>query len=142
MDLIHAPELKCHTTNALRVAHQEVIDAAITKWTQRQSLRSILSQLDAAQIPVGPIHPVQDMATEPHFQARHMFEHVTIPGHAHPLHVPSISPKLSGTPGATKWPGKPLGSDTRWCLSHVLGLSSMTIEQLISDNIVFVPSSH
>ena len=136
MDLIGAPELKVHKTNVERVAHQPAIDAAIGAWTSTLTLAEALAQLDAARIPVGPINSIAEMAADPHFAARGMFESVDVPGHAQPLRIPAVSPKLAGTPGETKWPGQPLGADTTWCLETVLGLSDAEIQQLIQDRVV------
>ncbi|KAF0683141.1 Aste57867_24829 [Aphanomyces stellatus] len=137
MDLIGQPDLKVHKTNVERVAHVDTIDAAIGAWTSTLPLHEIVATLDAAKIPVGPINSVKDMTEDPHFAHREMFEQVTIPGHATPLQIPSISPKLQSTPGRTKWPGKPLGSDTRHVLTTVLGLSDAEVAALVADKIVF-----
>ncbi|OQR97162.1 formyl-coenzyme A transferase [Achlya hypogyna] len=137
MDLIGAPHLKVHKTNVERVAHVEDIDTAIGKWTSTMPLHEILAKLDDARIPVGPINSIAEMSVDPHFAARGMFEAVAIPGHDRSLRIPAVSPKLSETPGRTKWPGKPLGADTRWCLESVLGLSAPEIDRLIRDEIVF-----
>ncbi|KDO35019.1 hypothetical protein SPRG_01083 [Saprolegnia parasitica CBS 223.65] len=137
MDLIGAPQLKVHKTNVERVQFQADIDDAIGRWTASLPLADILLQLDNARIPVGPINSITEMAQDPHYAARNMFESVTIPGHTKPLQIPAVSPKLSGTPGRTEWPGKPLGADTKWCLETVLCMSPAEIEKLLRDEIVF-----
>ncbi|CAK4675272.1 unnamed protein product [Aphanomyces euteiches] len=137
MDLIGAPELKVHKTNSDRVVHKETIDAAIGKWTSQYTLQEIVAKLDEAKIPVGPINSVKEMAVDPHFAERGMFEDVDIPGYSKPLQLPAISPKLHSTPGETKWPGKSLGSDTRWALSTVLGMPDSEIDALVAEKVVF-----
>ncbi|OQR93313.1 formyl-coenzyme A transferase [Thraustotheca clavata] len=137
MDLIGAPHLKVHKTNVERVEYVADIDEAIGKWTSTLTLNEVLAKLDEAKVPVGPINSIAEMTQDPHYAARNMFESVEIPGHSKPLQIPSVTPKLSGTPGQTKWPGKPLGADTKWCLSSVLGMSQTDIEKLLRDEIVF-----
>ncbi|ETV90660.1 hypothetical protein H310_14612 [Aphanomyces invadans] len=137
MDLIGEPALKAHSTNTIRVVHQQAIDEAIAKWTKTLPLAEIVRQLDAAAIPVGPINSVADMSTDPHFAHREMFEPVQVPGHGKPLNIPSISPKLQATPGRTNWPGQPLGSGTRRVLKEVLGLSDTQVDALVMDKVVF-----
>ena len=54
------------------------------------------------------IGTVKDMVEDPHYQARGMFEEVEVGGR--PLKIPAMSPRLSGTPGGTEWPGPSVGS--------------------------------
>ncbi len=94
--------------NTGRVQHEQEIDDAITAWTSSHDSQDILRQLEAASVPSGPIYNVEDMAADPHFQARGLFEEVEINGK--PLKIPALIPKLSETPGGTAWPGPAVGS--------------------------------
>lgn len=117
-DLAHDPRLQ---TNSGRVTHEAEIDLALTDWCRRQSSADILHTLENARVPAGPIYNARDMLNDPHFQARGLFEQVEINGK--PLKIPSISPRLNGTPGKTQWPGADVGSHTREVLCQQLGLS-------------------
>lgn len=108
--------------NAGRVKHETEIDAAIAAWTRANESREILRILDDISVPGGPIYSVADMAADPHFNARGMFEQVEID--SAPLKIPGIVPKLSDTPGATQWPGPKLGEHTDAVLRGLLGLSA------------------
>jgi formyl-CoA transferase len=106
-DLAQHPELD---DNAGRVAHQEEIDAAIEAWTRRHPLDEVLTALDRAGVPAGPIYTAADIAKDPHYAARGMLErHQIGPGTAS---FPGIVPRLEQNPGATRWLGPDLGADT------------------------------
>ena len=106
-DMAADPQL---ADNAGRVKHDAMIDAAIAQWTKQLSSDHVIACLEAADVPVGPIYAVDDMLSDPHYQARDLFEEVETP--AGSLKIPAILPKLSATPGRTDWPGGPVGAHT------------------------------
>ena len=120
--------------NAGRVAHEQDIDDAITAWTSSLDADDVLTQLDAASVPSGPIYSVVDMMQDPHYQARGLFEEVDIDGT--PLKIPAMPPLLSDTPGATSWPGPPVGTHTREILGGLLGLSDAELDALHQEGVV------
>lgn len=111
-----------------RVAHQELIDTAIADWTAGLSMQDALQVLEDAAVAAGPILNVEDMFAHPHYQARGAFEEVTVDGK--PLHIPSISPRLVGTPGRTDHPGPRLGEHTEAVLRDLLELDDAALERL------------
>lgn len=106
-----------YATNAGRVEHQNFIDGSIAVWTQSLSADDVIAKLEAVEVPVGPIFNVADMMSDPHYQARGLFEEVVV--NEKPLVIPAITPKLSATPGRTDWPGGPVGTHTDEVLSAV-----------------------
>ena len=116
-DMAADPQL---ADNAGRVKHEAMIDAAIAQWTKQLSSDHVIACLEAADVPVGPIYAVDDMLSDPHYQARDLFEEVETP--AGSLKIPAILPKLSATPGRTDWPGGPVGAHTEDILLE-LGLT-------------------
>ncbi|KAJ1533363.1 hypothetical protein HK096_005351, partial [Nowakowskiella sp. JEL0078] len=59
-------------SNAGRVKNQVEIDGAIEKWTLTADSNKILSILEEAGVPAGPIYNIADIALDPQFQARDM----------------------------------------------------------------------
>jgi formyl-CoA transferase len=97
--------------NALRVQRVEEIDAAIGAWTQPRTVADVVAALQAASVPVGRIYTVQDIAADPHYQARGMIQRITsADGLA--LDVPGVVPRLSRTPGRIARPAPRLGEHT------------------------------
>lgn len=97
-------------SNNGRVQQQQLIDAAIGGWTSAHSSNDVITSLEAVDVPVGPIYSIADAFNDPHYQARGLFEDVTTPNGK--LKIPAILPKLSATPGQTKWAGGEVGSHT------------------------------
>jgi len=106
-DLANDPQLE---KNPGRVIQEKMLDAAINDWCGQYTMQEVISLLEAAKVPVGPIYNVADMFTDPHFRARNLFEKVGINGDE--LELPAMAPKLSATPGGTEWPGAKIGEHT------------------------------
>lgn len=121
-------------SNPGRVEHEAEIDAALASWCAAGESAELLRRLEEARVPAGPIYNVEDMLADPHFRERKLFETVEIDGQ--PLKIPAILPKLSRTPGATRWPGAELGKDNREVLGGLLGLSEEQIEVLRSAAVI------
>jgi crotonobetainyl-CoA:carnitine CoA-transferase CaiB-like acyl-CoA transferase len=68
------------------------------------------------------------MLSDPHFNARGLFETVEIDGK--PLKIPALLPRMSRTPGSTRWPGADLGSANQEVLGDLLGLDEEQISEL------------
>ena len=124
-DMANRPE---YATNADRVRNEPEVDGAISAWTATLTAAEVVEKLEAAQVPVGSIYTVKDMLKDPHYKARGMFEEVEVGGR--PLKLPAMTPKLSGTPGGTEWPGPEVGSHSVEVLKSILGRSDADIEAL------------
>lgn len=120
--------------NAGRVEHELEIDNALAAWCMSKDADEILQLLEQVRVPGGPIYNVQDMFSDPHFNARGMFEQVEINGK--PLKIPAIVPKLSATPGRTEWPGGDIGSHTQEVLQSLLNLSAAQISELQTTGVI------
>lgn len=130
-DLATDPRL---ANNAGRVMHEKEIDEVIAAWTRAHPSEQILATLDGISVPGGPIYSVADMAADPHFNARGLFEQVEVDGT--PLKIPAILPRLDSTPGATHWPGPKVGEHTDAVLTQLLGLSAEQLSDLRAKNVI------
>jgi crotonobetainyl-CoA:carnitine CoA-transferase CaiB-like acyl-CoA transferase len=117
-----------------RVPRTLEIDEAIQSWCAMQTIENALDILQKADVPVGKIYSVRDMMSDPQFLARRMFEqHAFADGT--PVKLPAITPKLSETPGETKWLGPTLGEHTDDVL-RTLGYDDAGIAALRRDGVV------
>jgi crotonobetainyl-CoA:carnitine CoA-transferase CaiB-like acyl-CoA transferase len=114
--------------NAGRVEHEPEIDAVISEWMKTMTGDEALAVLEQAEVPSGPIYSVADMFTDEHYRARGLFE--TVESNGKPLTIPAMVPKLSDTPGGTRWPGPALGAHNQEILGEMLGYSDDKIEAL------------
>ena len=78
-DLAEDPRL---SHNAGRVEHEKLIDDALAAWTRSLDSAEVLSRLEEADVPSGPIYSVADIMDDPHYRAREMFHRVEIDGGA------------------------------------------------------------
>jgi formyl-CoA transferase len=124
-DLGEDPEL---AHNDGRVARTAEIDSAIQDWCAGRTIDQALAVLEGAQVPASRVYSVADMFADPHFAARGMIERVRM-ADGSPLGVPGIVPKLSETPGRTRWLGAALGQHTDEVLG-ALGVPAAELAQL------------
>ena len=121
-DLADAPDLG---DNAGRVARVAEIDAAIGAWTAGRTVQAVMDTLSAARVPAGKVYTAQDIAEDPHYQAREMLlTQATRDGYS--VTVPGVVPKLSATPGTVRTSAPRLGDDT----DAVLAEAGLTREQI------------
>ncbi len=123
-----------YATNVERVEHEAEIDQALTDWTAGRAAGEVVRLLEEADVPAGLLYNAEDIARDPHYRARGMFEEVEVGGR--PLKVPAVVPKLSATPGGTDWPGPALGAHNREVLGSLLGLSDAEIERLGREGVI------
>ncbi|SMF98041.1 CaiB/BaiF CoA transferase family protein [Burkholderia singularis] len=107
-DLADDPAL---ARNDGRVPRTDEIDAAIAAWLAPRTIDDALTVLNAADVPASRIYSVADMFTDPQFAAREMIQRFKWAGD-NEIALPNITPKLSGTPGETRWLGPELGEHT------------------------------
>lgn len=130
-DLANDPTL---ARNDGRVPRTAEIDDAIQSWCSRHAIDDALAALAAADVPVSKIYSVADMFRDPQYAARRMIERALLPDGT-PLAIPGVVPKLSATPGATRWLGPKLGEHTDEVL-RALGHGDDEIEALRRDGVI------
>ena len=107
-DLANDPSL---ATNAGRVPRARELDRAIETWTKEHDLDAVLEALEQADVPSGRVYDAEDIMNDAHYAARKVIEQWKLPDGT-PMKIPGVVPKLSETPGATRWLGPTLGAHT------------------------------
>ncbi|MBA0916089.1 MAG: CoA transferase [Nitrosospira sp.] len=130
-DLANDPEL---VHNDGRVPRTNELDEVIAAWTMQHSLDEILEALSKAEVPVGKIYDIADIVNDTHYQARGMIQQFELPDGCS-VKLPGIVPKLSRTPGETRWIGPKLGAHTAEVL-YSLGYDEAAQETLKADGII------
>jgi formyl-CoA transferase len=124
MTAIGRPELANDPSlahNDGRVARTDEIEKAIGGWVATHDLDRVLAVLEKADVPSGKIYDIADIVKDAHYAAREMIRsHRLEDGTS--LELPGIVPRMSETPGDTKWIGPTLGEHTAEVLS-ALGYS-------------------
>ncbi|MFE3037499.1 CaiB/BaiF CoA transferase family protein [Streptomyces canus] len=131
MHLVGRPELidePWFATGAERAAHADVLDAAVGSWIARHSRADVLAAFEKAEAAVAPIQDVRDVLADPQYQALDTVTTVDDPDLG-PLRMQNVLFRLSSTPGAIRWAGRPHGADTDEVLRE-LGLTEAELTAL------------
>ncbi len=107
-DLADDPDL---AKNDGRAARSDELDEAIGAWCSALDLDDVLAALDRAEVPAGKIYDIADIVKDVHFQARDMVQEAKLRG-GKTMKIPGVVPKLTDTPGGTRWLGPELGEHT------------------------------
>ncbi len=124
-DLADDPEL---AHNDGRARRSDELDEAIEAWTSSRSLKDALEVLEEAAVPSSGINTAAEIFEDPHFRARGMISEQPLPD-GEQISLPGIVPKLSATPGTTRWLGPKLGEHNEEILSG-LGYDAEAIQSL------------
>ena len=87
-----------------------------------------------AEVPSSRVYAIADMFADPQFIAREMFASATLPD-GQSFRMPGIVPKLSETPGETRWIGPALGEHTDAVLA-ALGYDAAHIARLRAEGAI------
>lgn len=115
-------------TGAERALHADVLDGAVGAWIARHSRDEVLAEFEKAEAAVAPVQDVRDVMTDPQYRALDSVTTVDDP-ELGPLRMQNVLFRLSATPGAIHWAGRPHGADTDAVLTE-LGLTGPEIEAL------------
>jgi formyl-CoA transferase len=121
-------------TNEGRVARAAELDEAIERWTRAHELDAVLESLERAEVPSGRVYDAADIVNDVHYAARRMIEQWPLPD-GKPVRFPAVVPKLSDTPGATRWLGPTLGEHTTEVLG-ALGYSETELAGLREGGVI------
>lgn len=118
-----------------RGARQGELDAIIGRWSSALASEALLALLREAAVPAGLLYEPKDMLLDVHMLDRQSV--ITVPTDSYgDLAMQNVFPKMSGTPGTVRWPGRALGADTDEVLASVLKLPHERIEALRRDGVV------
>ncbi|WP_320776263.1 CoA transferase [Streptomyces sp. CRN 30] len=131
MRLVGRPELidePWFTTGAGRARHAEVLDRAVGDWIAVRPRAEVLAAFERAQAAIAPVQDVQDVMADPQYRALDTVTTVDDP-ELGPLRMQNVLFRLSATPGAIRWAGRPHGADTEEVLTE-LGLTPGEVKEL------------
>ncbi|MFH9983083.1 CaiB/BaiF CoA transferase family protein [Streptomyces sp. NPDC017179] len=131
MRLVGRPELidePWFASGEERAAHADLLDEAVGGWIARHTRTEVLAAFEKAQAAIAPIQDVRDVMADPQYRAL---------GSLTTLHDPELGRmrmqnvlfRLSATPGAIRWAGRPHGADTDAVLTE-LGLTAEELAAL------------
>ncbi|MFF9861206.1 CaiB/BaiF CoA transferase family protein [Streptomyces tendae] len=137
MRLVGRPELidePWFATGADRARHTDVLDAAVGDWIARHTRADVLTAFEKAEAAIAPVQDVRDVMADPQYQALDTVTTVDDP-ELGPLRMQNVLFRLSATPGAIRWAGRPHGADTEEVLTG-LGLTPADVKELREEGVV------
>ncbi|OWT59133.1 CaiB/BaiF CoA transferase family protein [Candidimonas nitroreducens] len=116
-------------------ANMLALDQIISTWTRGYDVLDLAEMLESAAVPSSRVYTIADIFEDPHYRARGMLESVPHSELGDTTQI-GVVPRLSRTPGAIRFTGPELGSDTRAVLQKELGLDGDAIDDLIEAGVV------
>ncbi|MFE2536083.1 CaiB/BaiF CoA transferase family protein [Streptomyces sp. NPDC059371] len=115
-------------TGADRARHADILDGAVGAWIAERGRDEVLAAFEKAEAAIAPVQDIRDIMSDPQYQALDSVTRVEDP-ELGPLRMQNVLFRLSATPGAIHWAGRPHGADTDAVLGE-LGLTTAEIGAL------------
>ncbi|MBP0462056.1 CaiB/BaiF CoA transferase family protein [Streptomyces montanisoli] len=115
-------------TGTGRAEHADEIDAVVGAWIARHDRDEVVAAFEKAQAAVAPVYDVRDVMEDPQYRALGTVADVE-DGELGRVRMQNVLFRLSATPGAIRWTGRPHGADTTGILTE-LGLGEAEIDAL------------
>lgn len=130
-DLLSDPRF---ATNDGRVAHNDLVDAALAAAIGTRTLDDMLRLFETTELTACPVYDIADIARDPHVAARGIL--LDVPDAAlGTVRMSAPTPRLAGTPAAVRWTGPPLGAHTEEVLTEI-GVDAAELDALRRDGVV------
>ncbi len=94
-----------------------------------------MAEFEAAGAAVAPVYNAADLVADPQVQALQMLTEVPDPDLGSVL-MHNVLFRMSATPGAIRFPGRPIGADTRTVLCEELGVDEQRLAELEERGVV------
>jgi crotonobetainyl-CoA:carnitine CoA-transferase CaiB-like acyl-CoA transferase len=138
MHLVGHPEVvnePWFASGAERAKHADLLDEMVGGWIARRPFTEVVATFEEAQAAVAPIYDITQVMADPQYQALESITTVDDP-ELGPLKMQNVMFRLSDTPGAIKWTGKPRGADNAAVYSELLGLKTEQIQVLAEKGVL------
>ncbi len=96
-----------------RVEHRVELDQRMADWISARTADDVIAAFEEAHAACAPVYTMADLAADPHMAARDAI--VDVDG----TPMQGLIAKLSATPGAIRWAGRPLGADQEEVLAEL-----------------------
>ncbi|NJN39563.1 MAG: CoA transferase [Gammaproteobacteria bacterium] len=133
-ELLEDPRFK---TNSDRMQHRAELIEILSAKTRQRTTEELVTALDAAGIPAGPVNTIGEMLADPHVLAREMVVETVHP-RAGPTKGLGVPIKFTATPGGVRRPAPLLGEHTRAVLREA-GYADAEIDVLASTGAALAP---
>lgn len=122
-------------TDAARVLNFEVLHAKMSEWSASRSTQDVVSAMQLARIPCGPVLTPQQAFDEPHLQAVGFWKYVDYPGFDQAIPLASPPVDMSASPLAIRTRSPTPGEHSDQILAE-LGYAAREIDELRARSII------
>ncbi|RKN09304.1 CaiB/BaiF CoA transferase family protein [Streptomyces radicis] len=130
MRLVGRPEVideEWFATGAGRASHADDLDEAVGAWIARHERAEVIEAFERAEAAIAPINDIRDVMADEQYRALGSITEVE-DEELGTVRMQNVLFRLSGTPGAIRWAGRPHGADT----DEVLGGLGLSPEEIAS----------
>jgi crotonobetainyl-CoA:carnitine CoA-transferase CaiB-like acyl-CoA transferase len=121
-------------TNDARVAHNDLVDAALAGAIGSRPLDEMARLFEAHDLTASPVYDIADITGDPHVIARGIL--VDVPdADLGAVRMTAPTPRLGETPAAIRWTGPALGAHNRE-VYEAMGLDDAELRALERDGII------
>jgi len=132
MDMPELTEDPRYAKSAARIERADELEALLAEWIGRHDFADVEERMLARNVPFGGIMTVADIAKDPHYAARENI--VVVPDdELDSVTMPSVVPKLTGTPGRILHAGPALNAHGDDVLKGILGKTDADLAALKED---------
>ncbi|MEV0095625.1 CoA transferase [Streptomyces sp. NPDC050738] len=131
MHLVGRPEFidePWFATGAQRAQHADELDEAVASWIARHDRAEVVAAFEKAEAAIAPVYEIGDVMEDEQYRALGTITEVP-DEELGTIRMQNVLFRLSETPGAIKWAGRPHGADTDDVLAD-LGLEAADIAAL------------
>lgn len=113
----------------------EVISERLARWCAERTTEEVLSAMEDARLPAGPVLSPQQVLDDPHIAAKGLFQAIEYPGLDTPAPVMKTPVEFSDTPGTIRHRAPTLGEHTDEIMQE-LGYSPEQVSEFRKNRIV------
>lgn len=118
-----------------RFAAETYIMEETTKWFASHDAKDIAQKAKATKAVITPIYSIEDIFMDEQYQYRQDIIEVDDPDVGR-VAIPNVCPRLSGTPGRIKWPGRPVGDSNKEIYKNLLKMDDKRLEELKKKGVI------
>ena len=115
--------------------HGKIISDRLAEWCAERTSEEVLSAMEEARLPAGPVLSPQQVLEDPHIAAKGLFQPVDYPGLEKPAPIMQTPVELSETPGEIRHRAPTLGEHTDSIMQE-LGFEQSEIDELREQRII------
>jgi crotonobetainyl-CoA:carnitine CoA-transferase CaiB-like acyl-CoA transferase len=138
MTLVGHPEVidePWFRTGGERAKHADELDRYVGGWIAQRTRDEVIRAFEEAGAAIAPVYDARDLVADEHVRATNMLTHVEDP-ELGPVLMHNVMWRMSATPGAIRFTGRPPGADTDDILLGELGCTPEFVAELRERKVV------